>query len=238
MRRRRKYKWESEEAMAAHVVAWLRKHGWAVYEEIQGIDIIALRPDGFLWCIEAKRTMGLQVLAQAERHKPYADAVSVAVPGERRTRAAHFGCHVARKFGIGIIEVVSPDRGLDELVHPWLEPEPLDQHALRGYYRGVRAKIEACLTPEAQEAGNRAGQANQGGWSPFKQTVHRLLAFVKTHPRPTLKEAVAGIEHHYGSPASARSSLSRLFGGPAIPNLRLVYDRARKKHVIEEIADA
>ena len=225
--------------MAAHVVGWLRTHGWDVFEEIQHIDIVARRSDGFLWCIECKLSMGLQVLQQADHHRHYADAVSVAVPGERRSRGSYFGLHVARTLGIGVIEVRSPKQGWDQLVSNTVPPRDLTVPGERRFFhQRRRSVIESCLTPEAQEAGNHAGQANTGGWSPFRQTVHRLLAFVKANPHPTLKEAVDGIAHHYGSPASARSSLSRLLGGPAIPGLRLVYCRERKKHIIEEIPDA
>lgn len=233
-RRKKKYEWESEQAMAAHVVAWLRHNGWEVFQEVNNIDIVARRVDGFIWAIECKRSYGLDVLAQAFDRMGVADAVSVAVPGEARSKRYWFGRAVAREFGIGVIEVVSPASRFDDdllarVVVPALPVDPA-QHDTNS-----RSRLQQVLTPEALEAGNHAGQASGGGWTPFKQTVQRLCAFVASNPRPTLKDCVSSIEHHYSSNSSASRSLSRLIGGPAIPSLRLVYDRSARAHFIEEV---
>lgn len=222
--------------MAAHIVAWLRDAGWDVYEEISSIDIVAQRTDGFLWAIECKLAFGLDVMAQADARRSYVDAVSVGVPSEFRSRGQCFAQRCARRMGIGVVVVRSPTRhSADGLVRELVEPGSLTGD-VRNHRR--RKALETCLTPEAQAVGNHAGQATGSSWSPFKQTRHDLRAFVKLHSRPTLKEAVAGISHHYHDDARARKSLSQLFGTAAIPELHLVYDRERKQHVIEEDADA
>lgn len=201
-------KWPNTEAQLAGVVsAWLSANGWTVYAEVQPwssgpvADIVAVR-GGVSWIIETKRTATLEVLAQAERWLGYATLVSVAVPRAVKGRGAIFE-RVAAMLGVGVVLV-------------WEIGDPSFRHGkmFRKTHNGVLNKL--CIEQAQSIPGSRSG----GQFTPFKGTANALARLVAVKPGITMKEAVAEIDHHYSSHASARGALVHAIRAGLIDGVR------------------
>jgi hypothetical protein len=78
-------KFKSEAELAAQIVAWFADKPYEIFQEVQYgrcgpvADIVA-RSGRIIWVIEAKMTLGLSVLGQADSWRPYAHYVSIATP--------------------------------------------------------------------------------------------------------------------------------------------------------------
>lgn len=216
---------DSEAAMAVHVVAWLRDDGWDTYHEVQvenggGIaDIVASRGP-ILWVIECKMALGLPVIQQASRWVGLAHRVSVAVPigppFGRARRAFRFAVDVADRFGIGVLTVDDPHDG-----HANVE----ERHRCAFLRSACCQKVRGALIPQQKDS--VAGSNTGGYWTPYKQTVHRFCEIVREHPGIAMREAVSSIQHHYASDVSARQTLSRDIRFGALKGVRIERDGRR-----------
>jgi hypothetical protein len=107
--------WPATEAdLARPLVEQLRELGWRVYQEVEWYtngpraDIVATQ-GRLYWAIECKKSLSLDVLAQAFGWIGKAHVVSVAVPASRRHSSGNdFALEAARAFGIGVLHVVDP----------------------------------------------------------------------------------------------------------------------------------
>lgn len=193
----------TEAELAAKVVAWL-EGGFDVYQEVEGVagvaDIVAVeivRPKR-CWIIETKRTLSLEVLGQAERWKRFeaAHMVSVAVPSARRhSKGRHFAEIAAGRFGIGVLVV-----GTHEVKERHRKPE-LTRRLHPNY------DIRKWLREEHKHYA-KAGSAGGGHYTVFKGTCEAARGFVERNPGCTMRELVAGIDHHYASAKGAVSTLA------------------------------
>ena len=196
--------------VAAPVVAWLRDLRFEVYQEVTvggaRADIVAVRGP-LVWVVEAKQTWSLALLEQAAAWLPLAHHVSVAVPFRRK--AGHsFGRRIAGDLGIGVFEVGGSR----------VEVDDPDLH------RNVKpGKIVRALHEE-QKTCAPAGNAEGRFFSPFQGTCRAVLEAVKASPGLTMRELVAGIKHHYHSPASARSALAKWIAAGTVPGVELRRD--------------
>lgn len=211
-------KWpENEVELCKPLIWWLQDLKWTVYQEVQIeafgaiADIIAVR-DGIVWVIEAKRSLSLDLLAQAVDWAPYANFVSIATPvGKTKLkRSRRLVFEILKNYGIGHLKI-SQTRFSSGL--------PGDYEAAYDITQAPEAKLNRAasrgekwilntLTEEHKtfaEAGNSYGRR----YSPFQATCLAVARFVKKSPGATLKETIEGIDHHYANEGSARCSLAK-----------------------------
>jgi hypothetical protein len=194
--------------MAADFVSYLRDLQWEIYQEVQiysgspRADIVA-KQGTTLWVVECKRRLTLDLLGQAFHWRGYAHYVSVATessrpkPGTMRRRRSYqtddFVRSVLCDQGVGWLTADSRDARIQEIQKPKLR-------------RRIMGRLGEALRPEHQTFA-AAGNNRADYWSPFQQTCQELARYVAEHPGCPLKDAVAMVDHHYASPASAVSSL-------------------------------
>ena len=209
----------SEAELLAPVLDGLRANGWAVYEEVSpwrhGLghrcDAYATVRHGALtvgWAIEAKRSLSLALIEQAEYWTLHAHYVSVVVPWSRHRSG--YGARLLQRMGVGIIRVRDDGRfGYDD---PWVASED-----------GPRLHRPQQI-PELHENQRRQGLAgtNGGGfWTPFQETLHELTrALPEGEPRP-FKEVLESISHHYAHARSGVAAISALIRSGTIKGCRL-----------------
>lgn len=199
----------SERELAAAVVAWL-EGGWDVYQEVAGncgvADIVAVDKDGpRLWIIECKTSFSLAVLSQAWHwiKAGAAHRVSVAVPCGRNWKTRVFTEAIADAFGIGVLSVNGT------LITDRLTP------------RLHRKIVTPIRVYEEQKTECKAGSSRGGHWTAFRGTCKAVASFVSENPGCTATELVAGVEHHYASTSSARSSLIQWARTGRVPGVRI-----------------
>jgi hypothetical protein len=208
-----KKQFESEEAMAAHVVDWLTKDDWDVYQEVQihrygpRADIVAVR-SGIIWIIESKLSFGFGVLGQAFNWRLRAHFISVAVPF---SKSQDYGYSVARSEGIGVIWL---KKNVDWVaIHEEVRP------ALNRKRLMIRETLTA-LNPQqktAAKAGSRGGY-----YTPFRETCRKVLDTVTATPGITMKELLGKIETHYSSVSTARSTLAKRIEENLVPGVKVI----------------
>jgi len=188
----------TETEIAEVVISWLETQHWDVYQEVESsrgseiIDIVAVRCN-IVWAIEAKRSLGLSVLAQAKRHRTHRR--SVAVLDARRSKARDFAYQVAEDYGIGVLLVRK--RHITEIVHA-----PL----LCAYHRDAK-RLQATLNPQ-MKVWAKAGNADGKRWTPYAQTISDVRDFITGHPGCILKEIMEYVGRgHYSSERTARSCI-------------------------------
>lgn len=185
----------SEETLARKVVDWLTREGYETWEEVSigtgRIDIVARRAPVIL-AIECKTSLSLAVLGQAARWSGIAHQSYAAVPNKYRTN--QYMNAICQAIGVGIIAV-----GWEISV---AKPAPFIRGALT--HNILRAINDGNRTG----AGNATAGTNGGYWSPWRETITQLARAVHKTPGITLRDALAKIDHHYSTDATARSSLS------------------------------
>jgi hypothetical protein len=206
----------SEAALAAAVVAYLEADGWTAYQEVSldyklrgasvvgdgRVDIVVTR-DGQLGVVECKGGLTFALLAQAKRWIPYAHMVWIAVPFARDSEGRREAFSIAREHGFGILVVH------DTEIRPRGSPTvrmSINDALLRSLRDGHKTSAEA--------GSNRGGQ-----FTSFKETCEALRRYVTLNPGCKLAEAIAGIKHHYGSKASAESSIRKMMRKGLVPGV-------------------
>lgn len=92
----------TEVDLASKVIAWLECDGWDIYQEVNDIDIVAIR-EPVVWAIECKLSMGFSVLEQAIDRMGRANCVWVATPYRKSNYKIVRTC--CEKLGIGWMTV-------------------------------------------------------------------------------------------------------------------------------------
>jgi hypothetical protein len=190
-----------ETEVAAAAVAWLEATGWDVYQEVDEIDIVAVR-GSLIWAVECKTTMGFDVLEQAMRRRSLVNGVWMATPPKDKSRVVRLACSAA---GIGWLVVARS--------HVNVECYPAFQRRTTGDLRGM-------LRPE-HKTFSKAGSPTGKRWTPFKETCRDLLAIVRGSPGISLSAALKKFKHHYRSDSSAIRSLSNLLMNGVVPEVRV-----------------
>jgi hypothetical protein len=192
-----------ETEIAEKVVAWLEAQHWEVYQEVKfqtygGIADIVAEQNGLLWAIECKRSLSLQVLAQA--HGWHTHFRSVAIPSVKRQSwwARRTAYDVAKNYlKVGIIEIRTYGDEVNQTVAPAL---------MREHHRF--AKELRLLLVDEHRTYAKAGQQYGGYWTPYKSTIKRCRRFIAANPGCTMKELIAELgRQHYANDKSAISNL-------------------------------
>jgi hypothetical protein len=177
-----------ETYVASMAISWLESNGWDVYQEVDEIDIVAIR-GSVLWAMECKTSMGFDVLDQALRRRSLANGVWVATPPRNKSRVAKLACSSA---GIGWLVITKS--------HVNVECYPIFQRKTTGHLRER-------LRPE-HKTFSKAGSPTGKRWTPFKETCRDLVSIVRASPGIRLSLALKKFKHHYKSDSSAMRSLS------------------------------
>lgn len=204
----------TEQELAAAVVAWLESAGWSVYQEVQlrkmdGIaDIVGVKTNIVL-VVECKTSLGLSVIEQALKWVGTAQLIAVAVPAPQRLQARRLrlGERILRQEGIGLFRV---RRGFDEALYIEDTPDILPKWNcnMHRVSRGNSPWLDVIC--EEHKTFAKAGSAQGGHLTPFKQTMQLMTAFVHGHPGCTRKEIATGINHHYSDDASFKSAMNAI----------------------------
>lgn len=203
-----------ETFLAGSVVDWLVEQKWDVYQEVQiktygsVADIVALQGN-ILQVIECKKTLSMDVIAQAYNWRRHANFISVAVPRHRRkrTNGRLFAEQVLSTFGIGLI-VVDYRECVVEIVQPSLNR------------KAKTDLVKEALSTE-QKTFAKAGNSEGKRWTPFQQTSLNILREVKKRPGITMKELMERINHHYSTPSAARTCIAKWAKYNVIKGVRL-----------------
>ena len=200
-----------EADLVARTGADLEADGWTVYYEVsagQGCaraDVVASRL-GVLLIVEAKMSLTMDVLGQAQEwlRRGAAHRVAVVVPATKRSVAwdwssgRRLAYRVAEWLGLGVATMpLDRPHGSEHL--SWVVAPRTHARA-----PGVAA------TRDLLHEGLKMNDPGQGAryWTPFRETVRRLEAWVAANPGSSIKGAVAGMEeHHYANDRSARQCL-------------------------------
>lgn len=207
---------KSEVELARPVVEWLEHQDWEVYQEVSfdgdRADIVAVSSKEEAWIIECKRSLTLELIAQAWRWRSYARWSSVVVPDGPQywNDARKLGQEILVLKGIGYIPV-GECGVVEEHVKPAKDNLSADSFDL----------LKMCTSEHKTVC--PAGSKGGGYVTPFKQTLKRLEAFVVEHPGVELKMAAKLVEHHYGGRDPAftfRVNIEKLIKKGVIKTLR------------------
>ena len=200
--------WPSKESdLALAVISYLEDLQWEVFQEVQigaGGDIADLvaRQRHLIWVIELKKSLSLEVIAQAALWTRRAHFASVAVPApraSRRTKGQWLAEEVLEWKGVGCLHVSEPNSYSEALVQGKVQPR-LHRKALASSLRDVLC--------EEHKTFATAGNAEGRRWTPFQRTCQAVLQAVGRKPGMSIKELVDCIDHHYASDKGARGHLA------------------------------
>lgn len=210
----------SETQLGPPVIAWLCAAGWDVYQEVTSragrADIVATL--GRLVCVvELKCSLGLDVIVQADAWRPWAHFVWIAGP-----KLSRFHSQPVRRLlrdvcewkGIGVIEVRKRDQ--------YVESETIEEVVAPSLNRRASAPEIVKDLFVAQKTALAAGSTAGGHWTAFRETGQRLRNYVADRGgRVLLKTAIAEVNHHYASAASARAHLVEWIAIGKVDGLRI-----------------
>jgi|GEM_PF-2473989 len=211
---------QPETDLARLVAAWLMAEGWEVYPEVQlgygspRADLVALRRDiAVSWVICCKMSLGFAVIEQAAYWLADANWVSVAVPRPKTVRYKHIGPRIGwvakrclRNEGIGLI-CADAQGNIDERISP-----RLNRRALNRLHRGCR--------PEHQQMG--VAGSKHHFYTPFQVTRLAAERFVGDHPQCTIKELVAGLDHHWSTDSTARACVLKYIARGVFGSINII----------------
>ena len=196
-------KFKQETELAKVIIQYLRKMGWEVYQEVQIssfgniADIIATQ-NNLVWVLECKLSLSLTLMAQAKEWLPYAHYVSIVTPSKRGSKGACIAKDILKHYGIGHYEIQPVGWNKELSIYQRVSPK-LNRKAMVNY-------IKKYLT-EKQKTWAEAGNSKGLRYTPFQDTKDQIIRFVKKNPGITIKELINGINHHYSSDGTARSSI-------------------------------
>lgn len=229
-----KEKWPvSETALGPPIKTWLEERGWTVYQEVelhtQGkrADIVGEK-GSHLFVVELKKSMGLDVIAQAVHWRPYAHHVAVAVPVKMvkmfGRRHADHGDDARKLAGqvlewkcLGLFEV---ERHVYRISGGTEERLEVHERRIAPFKQDVREGLQKRLVPERKDFAE-AGNADAKRWTSFKATCEKLRKYVECNGPCELSVAIKDIQHHYSNNASARAALIGMFRKGVIKGLIL-----------------
>lgn len=203
----------SEAELGALVVSCLEQDDWDVYQEVAlpgfRADIVAIRKP-ISMIVELKKSLSFDLLDQCVRRIWSAHHVVACVP---QSKTARSGLRCFERDGIGVWELRDAGFGrvfLHEVVAPRLNR------------LAAALDLQAALKPEHKKMA-LAGSSNGGHYTDFKATVSALRLYLQQLDgrAAPLRDVLANITHHYGSSASARSSIVARIKDGTIPGIAM-----------------
>lgn len=196
----------NEQRIGEAVIAWLRANDWEVFQEVKAskgdarapvADIVAHRHN-YVWIIECKRHLGLEVLDQLIhwQRRGFADYYSAATFTPWAGVGDSVG-HLVHHFGFGLIRASRNGESYDANI---------DREAPMQLRDPTWDSIEDYLDIDQQtrlKAGSKGGDVS----TPFTRTCDQLRELVEAGPIAAA-DAVRAITHHYNSDSAARNNLT------------------------------
>ena len=192
--------------------------GWNCYPEVElpyggRADIVATRPFPFMpnrtcvHIIECKTSWTLTLLEQAIARVAFANYVTIMAP----TEIGRFYEQLCRQYGIGTMKFERQYKQFRyHLRLPLridtcrsLPPRPI-RHRRPSVGLGPDRVIASLH--EDMKRYTPGTQASSGYSTPWRRTMERAAQFVAENPGCTVKEVLAGCEHHYSNDSSAKQS--------------------------------
>jgi len=185
-----------EQSLASEVAQHLRRQKYEVYGEVQ-MEQGGKRPDivatpelaQSILVVECKMHLGLDVMLQAAKWRPYANWVAVATPPLGRSEDEAIKREILEGLKLGWIVV-----GRSGIAEP--VPAPLLRTELGELGQHLREEHKFWALP---------GNADSSYFTVFRSDVQQLIAYVREHPRCTLEEILAAQVTHYRTVESARA---------------------------------
>lgn len=213
----RKALFETEAAMAAVLIDWLRPQGWEIYQEVPWCgcaDIVATRGP-LLWVIECKLQLSLDLIEQGCAHTRHAHWVSLAVPAYGRRNGSRLMHDILGHFGLGLLEVRPAP------TNDWSRSDWISERRHPDLRRRIAPGLRASLCEEHKSYA-AAGSAAAPRWTAFKSTCRDIRAYVQNHPGCALREMLEAVPTHYRSSGSTvRARLAQLIEEGIVEGVRL-----------------
>ena len=195
----------SEFELAEVVVDWIESKTWEVYQEVQFrtlasvADIVAIKDDQ-MWIVETKISLGLQVMAQADKWRCHYRSVAVLRGKKNRDYGRNLAYKICRNYlGIGVIEVHPSTHDIWTIVSPKLQ-------------EGVESFVEQqrrVLSPLHKNFA-KAGSKGSGHLTNYKYTMLKVKEFIGDNPGCTLSEIIETVgKAHYMTEASAKQGIRK-----------------------------
>lgn len=229
----------TEQELARPVVRWLQQLRYDVFQEVStgsGVADVVATQGRLLLTVETKLSLNFDVIAQACAWRPYAHLSYVAVPaGVRYSDGRRLAEHVCKMLGVGVLLVyhsTTPQAGFNSrTVHEQVKPM-LARSAAHDH-------IRRWLRPE-QKTGEfgEAGASGGGHYTNFKGTARALGRLVKSEPGIELSKVIEQIDHHYATPASARTHLAQWIERGIIEGIELRREGRKLRLYPKEKTDA
>lgn len=196
----------TEADLAVHIVRYLDALGYTTYKEVSKwgggsdrADIYAVSNNGTV-SVETKTSFTIKVMEQAWQWVGHAHTVYVGVPAAKRRSERHFGYTLCAMLGIGVLEV----DGVGNV------------HVAQAAMFNPAPKLPKLYEEQRESI---AGNADNEYVTPYKLTARNVRGYMADKDRANIKDLIAGIKHHYTSPASARAALKNLIAMGVIEGL-------------------
>lgn len=222
-------RYRTEAELAAAVVAWLDQERYEVAQEVElpgvGVLDIVARMGRKLWVVEAKLSMSLALVAQAQRRLGYAHRVSIAVPEPKRKNAwatdpLQNRIGLLRSLGIGVISAGFSTRYVEG--EGTVRDVPAVRERCQGVYvrPGRLSSLEDALRDEHFTGEwSAAGTKDGGHYTAFGATARRVVEFVRENPGCSIGEIIEG-GHHYANDKVARARIDVMIRQGVIGGIR------------------
>lgn len=203
----------SEKELAQKFVDYLSGI-YDLYYEVYDIDIVG-KAGSIIVAIEVKKHLNFKVIEQAQRNIDSSHYSYIAVPLSS-ARNNRFGLEICETLGIGVL--VFDDKSDYEkyskygsFVTEKIKPK-LNRHA--------RASFAKYLNKDSYHKRATPGAKSGETITAFSVTVENLESYVRRNQGCEIKEALNGINHHYGSISSARSCIIQYIDSGVIKNIK------------------
>lgn len=193
------------------VKEWLEERGYEVYTEVTSslaggrADIVAVSGPA-VTVVEMKRSLSLDLLAQAVRWKLFSNYIYIAVPARRNNRVSGYVRGFLQREGIGLIEVVFP-----EAKSSYLQPYAINTERCR-FNRRIDDHLRESLTEKHKEL--PGGHAGGGYVTTYSQTIDRVKDYLwRQGDWISMNDILDHCETHYASPKSSLAVALRKWEG-------------------------
>lgn len=215
-------RFKAETELGPPVVEWLEEQGFDVYQEVAvgagAIDIVGISGP-LVVAVELKLQASWELLDQATHRRWCAHMVWAAVPYPK-TGVRHVITDTFAHHGVGLLHVHRHQ--WSNRLHVAASPaRPAFNRTAQTFY------VRRALREENKTKAVAGSPAGARDWSEFKQTCRAVREIVRAKPGATIREVVAGLDHHhYATDAGARASLIERIGRGVVEGVRIRRDGA------------